>query len=233
MADLPGPLGEPQEKLEVLDAVEGGIEAAHRFDQAAPGGKQMADVHHPERVDGRPIGLQERVPALALGRQLVLVAVDHVRLGVAVELADHAQERFGGELVVVVEEGDELSLAEIESPVRRGRDPGVLLQEQRFDAAIGLGRPLDRLPNPAFCRAVVDDPQLPVRIGLGADRVDRLLQQAPLGLVGGHHHRDQGPLRERGQLDGGLLGARRTHRRASARFAARIGPVRRQLRVAS
>ena len=78
MVDAVGALGEPQQQLEVLDRVEGGVEPPGIVDQLAPDHQQMPDVHRAEGVDGRPVRLQERIGPASAGGQLVLVGVDDV-----------------------------------------------------------------------------------------------------------------------------------------------------------
>ena len=60
-----GPLGQPQQQLEVLDPVEGRIETSGLADQLATGDEQVPDVHRTEGVDRGPVGLQEGIGPLA------------------------------------------------------------------------------------------------------------------------------------------------------------------------
>ncbi len=59
-------------------------------------------------------------------------------------------------------------------------------------------------------RAVVGEAELPVRVGLGANRVDRRCQPLRLRVVDGREHRDEGPVGElgRGQPAGPLSATR-------------------------
>ena len=95
--DPPRPLGDPQDQVPVLGALELGVEAADLLDQRAAQDAEVAGVHlgpHPLR---RPVGLEERarvVPGLV---DLVFVGVDVVDLGVGAErLVDVARARRGG-----------------------------------------------------------------------------------------------------------------------------------------
>ena len=112
VVDPVGALGDPQHELEVLDLVEGRVEAPGGLGDRGADDQQVADVHRPQRVDRRPVRLQERVGADAADRQLVAVAVDDVELGVGGERLGDPQQRVRGQRVVVVEEADELALAQ-------------------------------------------------------------------------------------------------------------------------
>ena len=68
VVDALGALADPEHELEVLDLVEGGVEAADLLGERAADDQQVADVHRPERVGRRPVGLEERVGADAVQR---------------------------------------------------------------------------------------------------------------------------------------------------------------------
>ena len=68
VVDPIGSLRHPQQELEVLDPVEGRIEASGLADQLATGDEQVPDVHRAEGVDRGPVGLQEGVRAAAPAR---------------------------------------------------------------------------------------------------------------------------------------------------------------------
>ena len=124
-------LRDPQHELEVLDRVEVGVEAAGALGDRAADDEQMADVHRPERVGRRPVGLEERVRPDAGRGQLVGVGVDDVAPRVLVERLGDPQQGVGVQDVVVVEEGDELAGGQPQRRVGRGRDPAVALEVRR------------------------------------------------------------------------------------------------------
>ena len=126
MVDAVGALGDPQHELEVLDRVEGGVEATGGLGDRAAHDQQVADVHRAERVDGRPVRLQKGVGSHAVQGQLVGVGVDDVELGVGGERLRDAQQRVRRQLVVVVEEADELARCTSPGLVGGGGDAAVL-----------------------------------------------------------------------------------------------------------
>ena len=167
--DPVGSLRDPHHQLEVLDLVEGRIEAADRVDQRAPHDEQVADVHRPQRVYGRPIGFEERVDDPLVEVELVGVGVDDVECWIRGERLGSAEQRVLGEHVVVIEERHELASGGSKRRVRRGGDPGIALEPYGLDATVGAGGGLDHARDLAPLRAVVGDAQFPVRIRLSAD----------------------------------------------------------------
>ena len=200
VVDALGPFAHPEHELEVLDRVEGRVEAPGRLGHGAAHDEQVADVHRAERVGRRPVGLEERVGAEPVRGELVRVRVDDVEPGVDGERLGDAQQGVRGEHVVVVQEGDVLTATAGHRRVGGSRDPAVALTEERVDARIGGGGVLEEGPDGGRARPVVGRVQLPLGVELAPDRVDRLLQVARVGLVRRHHHRDQGPRRQRADL---------------------------------
>ena len=191
-----------QHELEVLDRVEGRIEAAGALGELAAHHQQVTDVHRPERVGGRPVGLEEGIGAVAVPGELVGVGVDEVELGVIAERLGDPQQGIGGQHVVVVEEGDELPPRQRQGGVGRRGDAGVSLAQPDLDPLVAVPVALEHGPDLGRARAVVGDAQLPVRVALVAHRLDRLGEQPRIGLVGRHHDRDQRSRRERADLLG-------------------------------
>ena len=144
VADPVGALGEAEQQLEVLDRVEVRVEATHLGEQLPAGHEQVADVHRAQRVDGRPVGLVERIDPGAVRGDLVLVGVGDVELALR-ELHRDPQQGIGRELVVVVQEGDELAAAELEPLVGGRRDARVLAQQACGDPRISRYGPLHGL----------------------------------------------------------------------------------------
>ena len=60
MGDLPRPLGDPQDQVPVLGALELGVEAADLLDQGASQHAEVAGVHLGPEPLRRPVGLEER-----------------------------------------------------------------------------------------------------------------------------------------------------------------------------
>ncbi len=66
---------------------------------------------HEQEVVRRPVRLEVRIAARAGEVELVLVGVDHVGVGVRIEMRDDLCQRIGRQLVVMVEQGDEFAAA--------------------------------------------------------------------------------------------------------------------------
>ena len=210
VVDAIGALADPQEELEVLDRVEGRVEATGGFGKRAAHDQQVADVHRAEQVDGREVGLEEGVGADPVRGQLVGVRVDDVELGIGGQGLGDAQQGVGGERVVVVEKADELPPAHRQRGVGRRRDAGVLPSGSELDPRVGVGVALQHRVQLRLGGAIVDDAQLPGGVVLGTHRLDRLAEVAQVGLVGRHRQGDRRVGRERLYfLQGGLAAGSR------------------------
>jgi hypothetical protein len=134
--DGPGALGRLQHQIPVLGALELLVEAADLLDEGAAEDAEVAGVHlraHPLR---RPVGLEEGRGVPPGEVDLVLVGVDVVGLGIAVDRRGDVGESVGVQRVVVVEQGDELAARHRQRLVGGGDDAAVALAVLDPDAGI-------------------------------------------------------------------------------------------------
>ena len=129
MGDAAAALRQSEHQLEVLDPVEGGVEAASLAHQRGACHEQMADVHRAECVHRRPVRLVKGGEPTPAAVELVLVGVEEVGRRVRLDRGGDHLQRVGRKRVVVVEECDVLATGHRHSAVRRRRDPGVALGE--------------------------------------------------------------------------------------------------------
>ena len=191
-----------QRQVVVLGPLEALAEPTGAAHELGPVDAEVADdVLRQEKVRaevGLEIGVRPPTPPV----ELVLVAVDDVGVRVAGELGRDACERVRGELVVVVEQGDEVALRHRQRGVGGGRDVAPDGAAHQPDPAVGTREGLDRLANAGARGRVVRNAELPARIGLRANRLDRPGQPARVGVVGWHQDREDRPRR---RSDGGRL----------------------------
>ena len=215
-------LGDAKHQLEVLHAVERGVEPAGALDDRSTHQEEMADVHDPAEELGRPIRLEERLAVPSAQVDLVLVCVDHIGVGPAVQQVDAREQGVGVELVVMVEERDELPGGRLERPVRRSGDALVRLAEGDLDPGVAVERP-KVLEGGAARRSVVGQAELPVGVPLGPHRVDAAAQPRGIRVVDGRDDRDERPEAEIGRRDRGRL-ARRSESRCRASVHGHLRP---------
>ena len=191
MGDAAAALRQSQHQLEVLDPVEGGVEAASLAHQRGACHEQMADVHRAECVHRRPVRLVKGGEPTPAAVELVLVGIEEVGRRVRLDRGGDHLQRVGRKHVVVVEEGDVLATGHRHGAVRRRRDPGVALGEVDPDPIV-LGSCLLEHPlHVRRARPVVRHAQLPAVEALRPDRVDRLAKVRLPRVERGHHNRDQ------------------------------------------
>ena len=150
----------------------------------------MAHVHHAAEELGRPIRLEKGLAEPSAAVDLVLVGVDDVRLRLLVQETDAFEQRVRVELVVVIEEGDELTVGRGERLIGRGADSLVRLTEEDVDRPVA-GEAAQVFECRLVRRAVVGEAELPVRIGLTPDGLDRAREPLRVGVVDGRDDRDE------------------------------------------
>ena len=128
---------------------------------------------------------------------LVLVAVDQIRLGMGDQLLGNQIQRVRGDLVVAVHEDDEIPLGALERAVRRLGDMPVRGPCDDLDAPVTLGVLGEHSRHVGLGRCVVGDAELPVGVELRAHRVDGAAEPAFRRVVDRHDDREQ---RRRSQL---------------------------------
>ena len=209
VGDAFGALGQPQDQVVVLAAVEVLAQAPDLLDQGPPGHGQVAHVVVGGQLVRRPVRLDVRVVQLPCRVQLVLVGVQDVDGRVGVEPPHHLGQGVRLELVVVVQEGHVLPGGHGQCGVgglgyaRRGgavddHDAGVVPQG---------GQHVEGL---AAVRAVVGHAQLPPVVHLRPHRFHGGRQDVGVGVVDRHQDADGRPIGEVLQLGGDGV----EHRRA-------------------
>ncbi len=137
------------------------------------------------RAPGR---LERQAEGMAVLVDEDVIGIDHVAVASVLEQGRAFVERMGEELVVVVDEPDELAAAQCQGTVCSAGDVQVALVAYDLDARVAPGVVLEQGLNVRLGRGVVYDAQLPVRIYLRADRLDRLGEILAWGIVYGHDH---------------------------------------------
>jgi len=108
----------------------------------------------------------------------LVIGIDKARIGMRGQLRDQPSELVRQHDVVGRRPGQQIAARVIQRMVQGGGETLVRLPQEQHP------RLADILPDPVLqivVRAVVDDDQLPIRIGLGKDASDRLVDQ--IGLV--------------------------------------------------
>ena len=159
MADMPCLLGCTQRQIVVLASFETLSHAARRQEQTAPHDEQAAHVHVRQQQRGRPIGLELRFEPASRRVDLVVVAIDDVRLGVVGGVDSDLSERFGAEDIAGIEEG------------------------QEFTGGAGSCR-VGRIACP-----VVRDAQFPILVDLRPDASHRRIERVRACLMGNQDYR--------------------------------------------
>ena len=114
---------------------------------------------------------------------------DHVAAVALGEVADPLEPLLG-EVVVVVDEGDELAPGEVEADVARGARPARVGDVPDHPVGVGRGEAVEQLPG-AVSGAVVDedDLEVPLRHRLGVEGADQVVDVLA-GVVHGHDDAD-------------------------------------------
>ncbi len=148
---------------------------------------------HVGERDSRARNLVEPArPRLLDVRRLVLLPLEgaHGEVGAAPHQRTHVVGQRGlGERVVGVDEGDQVAAGLADAGVAGGAEAGVLLPDDPHPV-VGRRVPGDDVHRPVR-RAVVDDHDLEVRVGLAQDRGQALVDVL-LDGVDRHDHADQG-----------------------------------------
>ena len=101
MMHVPRLLADAERHMPILRAV---ILLARQFELVHDGlayGKEMAHVVHAQQQIWIPLGLEERLSILAVV-QLVLIAIQHVRVGMLVDGSRVAEQRIRLQYVIMI-----------------------------------------------------------------------------------------------------------------------------------
>ena len=189
------------------------VALAEAADVAHHGGaehREVAGVVLAAEPLGRPGRLLEEVEETTRVVDLVLVGVEVVDLGHRLDGGGHVLQGALDDQVVVVDQGDELAARNADAVVGGLDDVTVLAPLDDPDPRVARGRAPQQLSHPGIGRQVVDQDQLPVGEGLGADRVDHRLEHVERRVV---DRRDDREHRRGRRCFGGLLAERFSHRR--------------------
>ena len=133
-----------------------------------------------------PVRFEIRRVAHARLVDLVLVRVDELNIRVLSDRPRDPEQRVFGQCVVLVEEGDVLTVREFDCGVAGGRNVSVALSEHHFDASVLLCISAQHSTHGFVRRRVVSDAQLPVRVELALDRQNRRLEHRRGWVVDRH-----------------------------------------------
>ena len=189
-------LGHAQHEVPVLRAVDARRQSAELAQRRRP---HDHEVQHaigradPLAVPGR---LEVRHDARAVLGQLVLVGKQENGVALRIDRLGHAQQRIGGEAVVVVQKGAILAARLRQRVVGRPGDAAVDRPPRDADARIGLRRSRQAVANAGGGRRVVDDDELPVPVNLRAHRRERFLEERDGDVPHGQQDRDQRLVRQ-------------------------------------
>jgi|GEM_PF-6014043 len=167
-------------------------EAAGAFDDAATDDGEMVNVIVRDRHLGAPVALELGVVAAAGGVDFILVGVEQIGGRMGDDGLGDVEEGVGGKKVVVIEEGDVVAGGEIEGGVGGGGDVAVFLAYHVFDTRVLFRGGGETFGDVRLRRGVVGDAEFPVRVDLGANAVDELVEEVGGGVVGRDDDADLG-----------------------------------------
>ncbi len=192
-----GPLAQAQDQIVVLAAGKLDAQPTQFLDQRTPVHPKVAGVHSREERVGRPVGFEVRLAVESRLVDLVLIGVEHVDVGIAVDRQRDFKERVGRKRIVVIEKTHELACRQSQCRVARRGDVAVLGAIDHLDARVQCGVLLEYFADVPLFGGVVGDAQLPIGIGLREHRLDRLAQKPFGSLVRRHDHADHHAPRQR------------------------------------
>ena len=189
--DAPRALDRAEREIVVLRALEARAKAVERGEERSPHDERVREVHVRQQELGRPVGLELRRVAAAVNVDLVVVGVEDVGVGRGGQGQRDLAERVGRKLVVLIEEEQEVARRELGRGVRRAADVAVLGAVDDPDPRIAAAS-ASRVPGERGVAArVVGDAELPARVNLRVDGLDRAVEPLSVGPVDRHHDRDR------------------------------------------
>ena len=236
MSDPRRVFGHAQQKFVVLHAIEGRIKPAGGPGHRGADAQHMAGIHHAEQEFRREVRLEERVHALAVGRDGVLVGIERIEFGLTFQPLGQFAQGVGSEQIVVVEQDDEFTGRHGEGEVGGPGDASVGRTRLDPDPFIPGGIKQDA-GHVRRAGTVVHDTEFPVRIMLPLHGIEAGAQERRRRV----EHREQNGKERAAGRD--VRGGRRvgiaafgprgivTPRRPAARRVARLDGVERQQRA--
>ena len=181
---------QPKHEVVVLATVEVRAETADLLGQRTAVHAEVARVHQRDDVVRAPARLGVAVDRAILTKD-VLVAVEHVEFGVGGDAVGNLLQGVGGECVVVVQQRDVVARGQREGMVGGGGDPAGGVVAADADPLVCCRVLLERADDLRVARAVIDETELPVGVGLVDDRGNGLVQHVQRRVVHWREHRDQ------------------------------------------
>ena len=164
--------------------------------------RQMTDVVHRGQEIRVIVRLQVRLHVLVADADLVLVAVKEFRIRVFADRVRIFVERVRCKEVIVVGKCNEVALCRLKRLVGVLGNSELLLIFQNADPAVGSRKSVEERRKRGMFTAAVRENKLPVRIGLGFDRIHQLGEIPLRGFIERDHNGEQ---RRRVEFVGALL----------------------------
>jgi len=184
-------LNNPQSQIPVLGSFVAWPESSHLTNELGAIDSQVSNEILSIKQIRIPVRLEIWIKSLPLRVDLILIAVDDIGFRMGIQLdGDHVESVFG-QLIIVVEEGNELPLGQLQGSVTALGDVAASISEHNPDSRVLLLILLEDPPHMGSLRSVIGNAQLPVRIQLISDRLDRPSKPGLGSIVGGHDYRNQ------------------------------------------
>ena len=181
-----------EEQIPVLRPIRIGSESPHLTDEGRAEHRQVGQIVRGQHCLGRPRRFEDGMRRnLAIGRQDVVVRIDHIGLRLVVQRLRYGKKSMGLEHVVVVEQSHELTLRHLERDVGVPRNAEIARQAPDPQARITAGIVLQQIGHGRRGGAAVHQAQLPVRIALREHRIEHGAQGVDRGVVGRSDDADQ------------------------------------------
>jgi hypothetical protein len=179
----------PQRQVVILAALEALAKAANRTQYRQSVDTQVADDVLALQQLRAIVGLEIRVVAAAIGVELVLVGIQQIGAGLALDRFGHRKQGVRRDHVVVVEQCRKIAGCKLQCRVGRGSDVAVAFAQREADARL-LGRCLSQNgTHVRRRRGIVGDTQLPVRIELAPYRAYHVPQRGCGSIKGWNDNR--------------------------------------------
>ena len=127
---------------------------------------------------------------------MVLVGIEYVCTGPAIQRFDHVKQRILRQFVIVIQKRHEFSGGHRQGGVGGARNPAILRQMDHLDAAIGSRMAIQNGIHFRGLRAIVGHTKLPVRIALVPHRADGFFQDGAVRAICRRQDADARPVRE-------------------------------------
>src|SRR5581483_8836975 len=182
-----------QQEFVILGSLVLFIEAGKAVQERALHNDEVANVIAGEKQFGRPVRLEERVVAVAVFVDLVLVRIENLGAGHRIDGTNDFPYREIGELIVVVEESDVIAGGQTESLVGRGGDAAISRQGGDMNARVALCKIVQNSGQFRVVGAVIRQAELPIGIDLGGYGIHTLREYGYRGAIDRNDNTDARP----------------------------------------